>query len=256
MRLLPHGVTVQTHEAPNHQFPLRSFLYNKPVHPCCLDRIGGVASILPYALGISYPDFAIDKFLAVIVSLPRTWLGLCPFRQHAVAPDRDCARCFPHPQPGAARAPVFTGCPWLSSLQLALEFGCFFYLPLIRSSALIVWFYRGMGARIGAGTVIATTRLWDCNLIEIGENCMIGGNASIAAHMINGERGRLRRVRIGSRVTIGANSSVMPGAIIEDDVVVGANSLVLQGMKLKSGGVYLGVPVRRVNEAPGMGPSA
>ena len=59
--------------------------------------------------------------------------------------------------------------------NLLIQLATLFYLPLLRSSALIVWFYRGMGARIGAGTVIATTRLWDCDLIEIGEDCMIGG---------------------------------------------------------------------------------
>jgi acetyltransferase-like isoleucine patch superfamily enzyme len=128
-----------------------------------------------------------------------------------------------------------------------LSIAAFFYLPLLRSSILIVWFYRGMGAKIGRGTVIATTRLWDCDLIEIGEDCMIGGNASIAAHTINGSRARLRRVRIGNKVTIGANSSIMPGVVIEDDVVVGANSLVLQGTRLVKSGVYLGVPVKKMN---------
>jgi len=39
----------------------------------------------------------------------------------------------------------------------------------------------------------------------------------------------------------------MPGVVIENKVVVGANSLVPQGMRLKSGGIYLGVPVRKVN---------
>jgi hypothetical protein len=131
--------------------------------------------------------------------------------------------------------------------NLLLSIAAFFYLPLLRSSILIVWFYRGMGCRIGSGTVIATTRLWDCDLIEIGRDCMIGGNSSIAAHVIHGDRGRLRRVRIGSRVTIGANSSIMPGVVIEDDVIVGANSLVPQGMHLSTGGIYLGVPVKRVN---------
>jgi acetyltransferase-like isoleucine patch superfamily enzyme len=76
---------------------------------------------------------------------------------------------------------------------------------------------------------------------------MIGGNASIAAHVINGTRGRLRRVFIGNNVTIGANSSIMPGVVIEDEVVVGANSLVLQGTRLAKGGLYLGVPVKKVN---------
>src|SRR3990172_4668466 len=144
---------------------------------------------------------------------------------------RTIFRVHSHEQRGS----LFSGAALGSILyNLLLSLAAFFYLPLLRSSALIVWFYRGMGARIGAHTVIATTRLWDCDLIEIGENCMIGGNASIAAHVINGTRGRLRRVRIGNSVTIGANSSIMPGVVIEDDVIVGAHTLVSPGMHLKS----------------------
>lgn len=122
-----------------------------------------------------------------------------------------------------------------------------YYLPLLNSNYFNVWFYRGMGAKIGKGTIVSTHRLWDCDLIEIGENCLIGSNSSIAAHFIQGTRGRLRKVHIGNFVTIGANTSVMPGVVIDDGVIVGANSLVPQGMHLESGGVYLGVPVQRVN---------
>lgn len=131
--------------------------------------------------------------------------------------------------------------------NLLLSAASTFYLPMLKSGLFAVWFYRAMGARIGRGTIIATHRLWDCDLVEIGENCIIGGNASISAHYASGARGRMRKVRIGNGVTIGANSSVMPGVVIEDGVVVGANSLVPLGMRLKAGGVYLGVPVRKVN---------
>jgi acetyltransferase-like isoleucine patch superfamily enzyme len=132
-------------------------------------------------------------------------------------------------------------------LNFLLNLATFVYLPLLHSNYFLVWFYRGMGAKIGKGTVLSTHRLWDCDLIEIGEDCLIGSNSSIAAHYIVGNAGRLRRVRIGSRVTVGANTSVMPGVVIEDDVVVGSNSLVPQGAHLESGGVYLGVPVQRIN---------
>lgn len=131
--------------------------------------------------------------------------------------------------------------------NLLLHVASLYYLPVLKSTYFNAWFYRAMGARIGKGTLIATHRLWDVDLIEIGEDCLIGGNSSIAAHHIQGGRGRLRRVRIGNRVTIGANTSVMPGVVIEDDVTVGANSLVPLGAHLKSGGIYLGVPVQRVN---------
>ncbi len=54
-----------------------------------------------------------------------------------------------------------------------------FFLPLIRNSYLINWFYRGMGAKIGKNTLINTTKISDCNLIEIGNNCVIGGDVVI-----------------------------------------------------------------------------
>ncbi len=131
--------------------------------------------------------------------------------------------------------------------NLLLHVAGTFYLPLLKSGYFNIAFYRAMGAKIGKHTLIATHRIWDCDLVEIGEDCLIGGNSSISAHYAVGNRARLRKVRIGNRVTLGANSSVMPGVVIEDDVLVGANSLVPMGMRLRSGGIYLGVPVKKVN---------
>lgn len=143
---------------------------------------------------------------------------------------------------------VFSVASAITALNnLLLNIASVFYLPMLKSGYFNVLFYRAMGAKIGKGTIIATQRLWDVDLIEIGDNCIIGGNSSISAHYAEGTRGRLRKVRIGNSVTIGANSSIMPGVVIEDNVVVGANSLVPLGMRLKSGGLYLGVPVERVN---------
>ena len=51
---------------------------------------------------------------------------------------------------------------------------------------------------------------------------------------------------IGSRVLIGMGSIVMDGAVIEDDVVVGANTLVPPGKRLSSGQLYVGAPARAV----------
>jgi acetyltransferase-like isoleucine patch superfamily enzyme len=119
------------------------------------------------------------------------------------------------------------------------------YLPFIRSTPVIIWFYRGMGARIGAGTLIATTRIFDCDLVDIGSGCIIGGNTAIAAHSSINSYGILKRVVIGNNVTVGANVYIMPGVVIEDNVRIGPNSLVPMDKHLESGGTYLGVPVRR-----------
>jgi acetyltransferase-like isoleucine patch superfamily enzyme len=120
------------------------------------------------------------------------------------------------------------------------------YLPFIRSTPLINWFFQGMGARIGPDTLIATTRIFDCDLIEIGSGCIIGGGSAITAHSAEGSHVVMKKVVIGDNVTIGANSYIMPGAVIEDDVRVGPNSLVAKDRRLEAGGTYLGVPVRRL----------
>jgi len=51
---------------------------------------------------------------------------------------------------------------------------------------------------------------------------------------------------VGNRVLIGIGAIVLDGAVIEDDVVVGAGSVIAPGKRLESGYLYLGAPARRV----------
>lgn len=122
-----------------------------------------------------------------------------------------------------------------------------FALPLVRTTPIIVWFYRGMGAKIGKNTLISTSRLWDCDLIEIGNNSVIGGNAAIAGHLTTAlGRGILKKVKIGNRVTIGADTMICPGVTIEDNVIVAPCSMVPPDSHLERKSVYAGVPVNKI----------
>jgi len=120
------------------------------------------------------------------------------------------------------------------------------YLPFVRGTPIIIWFYRAMGAKIGRGSLITTTRLFDLDLIEIGKSCVIGGGVSITAHSADQGKGYLLKVTIGDRVTIGADTVVMPGATIENNVIVGANSVVPKGMRLEKNSIYAGVPAKKI----------
>lgn len=53
-------------------------------------------------------------------------------------------------------------------------------------------------------------------------------------------------VTVGNRVLVGMGSIVLDGAIIEDDVMIGAGSLVPQHKRLESGYLYLGSPVKQI----------
>lgn len=61
-----------------------------------------------------------------------------------------------------------------------------------------------------------------------------------------GHRAVLHGCDIGDRVLIGIGSIVMDGAIVEQEVVVGANSLVPPGKRLERGYLYTGSPARCV----------
>jgi carbonic anhydrase/acetyltransferase-like protein (isoleucine patch superfamily) len=55
---------------------------------------------------------------------------------------------------------------------------------------------------------------------------------------------------VGDRCLIGMNSCVLDGAVIEDEVMLGAGSLVPPGKRLESGGLYRG----RRRSGPGRSP--
>lgn len=54
----------------------------------------------------------------------------------------------------------------------------------------------------------------------------------------------IKPIKIGNNVFIGAQSIILPGVIIEDNVIVGAGSLV--NKNLESNHVYAGVPIRKI----------
>lgn len=56
---------------------------------------------------------------------------------------------------------------------------------------------------------------------------------------------------VGSRVMIGMQAMVMDGALIEDEVILAAGSLVPPGKHLKSGYLYRGRPATAVRELTG-----
>lgn len=112
----------------------------------------------------------------------------------------------------------------------------------------------GRDLHIGAGTFVNH----DCYLdvargrIEIGADCHLAPQVMVLTATHDVAEGRVDRVAdyerttIGDRVWLGARATVLPGAIIESDCVVAAGAVVTG--RLDAGGVYAGVPARRVRE--------
>jgi acetyltransferase-like isoleucine patch superfamily enzyme len=123
-----------------------------------------------------------------------------------------------------------------------------FILKIFRSTSFINLYFKMMGANIGSGTIINTTRISDCDLISIGKDCIIGGDVVINGH--SAENGFLLRERviIGNNVTIGQYATILPGVIIGDNVTVGANTVVPKGKVLENNCIYIGNKISKIEK--------
>jgi carbonic anhydrase/acetyltransferase-like protein (isoleucine patch superfamily) len=63
-----------------------------------------------------------------------------------------------------------------------------------------------------------------------------------------GHKAMLHAARIGHRCLIGMAAVVLDGAVIEDEVILAAGSVVPPGKRLESHGLYMGNPARRARE--------
>ncbi len=111
------------------------------------------------------------------------------------------------------------------------------------SLGLKLWLYRMMGIRVGSNVSIALEVTMDVlfpQLIEIGDNTIIGFNTTILCHEFLIKEYVTGPVVIGRDVMVGANTTILPGVTIANGSVVSAHSLVNSDID----GFVGGVPAR------------
>jgi acetyltransferase-like isoleucine patch superfamily enzyme len=105
--------------------------------------------------------------------------------------------------------------------------------------------YQALGTRMGANTYSAGVIL-DPPLTELGANCIIGHDAVLFSHAIEGRHFALSRIKAGDNVTIGATAVIMSGVSIGDGAIVSAGSVVLKDTRIGPGEIWGGVPAKRI----------
>jgi acetyltransferase-like isoleucine patch superfamily enzyme len=133
------------------------------------------------------------------------------------------------------------------------------YMPVLRNAALIYlaryvpfiplksFLYRLLGMRIGSHVSVGMMVMFDIFFpqdITIGENSIIGYNTVILCHEFMRYEWRRGPVWIGQDVTIGANTTILPGVVIGDGATVSAMSLV--NRDVAPGALVGGVPIRPI----------
>lgn len=95
-----------------------------------------------------------------------------------------------------------------------------------------------------------------CELVDIGDDCFVSHGVKFVNDLFakggpaRGDKSLWRSTKVGNRVSIGTNSTVLPVTIC-DDVVIGAGSVVVKD--ITEPGVYAGVPARKLRALPGKG---
>jgi UDP-3-O-[3-hydroxymyristoyl] glucosamine N-acyltransferase len=104
------------------------------------------------------------------------------------------------------------------------------------------------GVTIGARTRVQS-HAFICELVDIGSDCFISHGVMFVNDLFErggpakGDRSLWRSTRIGNRVSVGSNATILPVDIC-DDVVVGAGAVVTKA--IVEPGVYAGNPARKL----------
>ncbi|MFC3109920.1 acyltransferase [Undibacterium arcticum] len=108
------------------------------------------------------------------------------------------------------------------------------------------------GVRIGARTKVQS-HTFVCELVTIGDDCFIGHGVMFINDSFStggpaqGRRELWASTRIGNRVSIGSNATIMPVTVCAG-VVIGAGAVVTKD--ILEPGVYAGNPARRIKALP------
>ena len=115
-------------------------------------------------------------------------------------------------------------------------------LFLFTGTPLFASYARALGAKIGRNCLIRTNLLHCMDLIEIGDSTSVDIGTHIYAYEVRDGMLILDTVSIGKDCFVGANSVIMPGSQMEDEALLGNQSLLSSGSKIPRGQAWAGSP--------------
>ena len=108
--------------------------------------------------------------------------------------------------------------------------------PLVAARGDVNTMTIGKATNIQDGTVLHVTRKTKSN--PDGYPLVIGDDVTVGHHCM------LHGCTLGNRILVGMGAIIMDGAVVEDDVFIGAGALVPPNKVLQSGYLYVGQPCK------------
>lgn len=144
-------------------------------------------------------------------------------------------------QEGEYRIPSLGLFKWLFANSLYLVVAATF-MDFILLTPFANIFYRLMGAKVGKNAQINSKFCADMSLLEVGDEAVIGGHATVICHSFERHRLILKKVKIGNRAIVGLNSVILPGCVIGEGALIAAGAVLSKNTHVEPREVYCGVP--------------
>jgi len=123
-------------------------------------------------------------------------------------------------------------CYWASfknPVVVCINFMLISFARYVPSLALRRALLRATGMKVGDEASVGLGAMFDIfypELIELGDNCIVGYNATILAHEFLRNELRTGKTVIGKDAMVGANATVLAGVEVGEGAVVSAAALV------------------------------
>ncbi|MFC8190663.1 Pls/PosA family non-ribosomal peptide synthetase [Cellulomonas sp. NPDC057328] len=125
-----------------------------------------------------------------------------------------------------------------------------YFADAVTGTVALVWWLRGLGARIGRGVWCQSYWLPEADLVRIGDGATVGPGCVVQTHLFHDRVMSLDTVTLGDGATLGAHGVVLPAAGIGAGATVGPASLVLRGEQVPAGSRWVGNPIAPWRTAP------
>ncbi|HWS57811.1 MAG TPA: Pls/PosA family non-ribosomal peptide synthetase, partial [Actinotalea sp.] len=118
-----------------------------------------------------------------------------------------------------------------------------FFADAASGTVALVWWLRGMGARIGRGVWCQSYWLPEADLVHLGDGATIGPGCVVQTHLSHDRVMSLDVVRLRAGATLGPHGVILPAAELGAGATVGPASLVLRGERVPAGSRWVGNPI-------------
>jgi non-ribosomal peptide synthetase-like protein len=120
------------------------------------------------------------------------------------------------------------------------------FWSLFKGTAILPYWYRSMGAKIGSNVYLDMIGFEEPDLITIADNVMILDDSGLDTHYVVDGQWTVKNIEVGRSTVIELNSSVMPGSVLDAGVKVEPLSCIMPGERLVTGR-WRGNPVAAVD---------